>query len=232
MNTARRARIKLVVSEQAETETIERILRERLRERRERRGALDRRQAHSAKDAHWISVERALKIEGTTDPTRLRMELKKGLPCQFRHRGRWWQSKPLEEVAPLLAVRNPLDLQDGSWELVVHEKYWREWLAKPASASSADVPPPPTEEVVLLPDADEETIRTTIKDDYEKRKKAGEKPLNVNEVITPIKQRLKQMGFYAARKTISKVAHNKEFEDLRERPGATWKTKQKGKIVD
>ncbi len=115
----RRARLKLLVSEQAETEAIERILRKRLRERREVRGARDRRQAHGIKGAHWLTIEQALKIEGTTDPTRLRMELKQGLPCKFRNRGRWWQFKPVEEIAPLLAGRNPLDLQDDQWELVI-----------------------------------------------------------------------------------------------------------------
>jgi hypothetical protein len=82
-----------------------------------------------------------------------------------------------------------------------------------------------------LPDADEETILTTIRDNYETRKMVGEKPLNLNEIITPVKRRLEQMGFYAARKTISKIAHSKEFDGLRERPGPTWKTKRKGKRV-
>jgi hypothetical protein len=153
------------------------------------------------------------------------MELKKGLPCQFRHRGRWWQSKPLEEVAPLLAGRHPLDLQDELWELVVNEKFWIERLTKPAGMSVGDDVKEP------LPDADEETILTTIRDNYETRKMVGEKPLNLNEIITPVKRRLEQMGFYAARKTISKIAHSKEFDGLRERPGPTWKTKRKGKRV-
>src|SRR5262249_37806689 len=131
-NIARRARLKLVVSEQAETDTIERILRTRLRERREVRGALERRHAHRAKEAHWISIERALEIEGTNDPTRLRRELKQGLPCRYQHRERWWVWKPVEAVAPLLAGRNPLDLQDERWELVIHEKHWRERLGEPA----------------------------------------------------------------------------------------------------
>jgi len=105
-----------------------------------RRIAKERR--HHAKDAHWISVEQALKIEGTTDPTRLRMEIKRGLPCRFRHRGRWWQFKPVEEIAPLLTGRNPLDLQDDRWELVVHEKYLRERLGKLAApAPPGDMPP-------------------------------------------------------------------------------------------
>src|SRR5882724_1576316 len=75
----------------------------------ERRIAREQREAHRAKEAHWISVERALEIEGTSDSTRLRMEIKLALPCRFRHRGRWWQFKQAEEVAPLLAGRNPLD---------------------------------------------------------------------------------------------------------------------------
>jgi hypothetical protein len=107
-----------------------------------RRIAQERRKARIAKDTHWLTVEQALKIEASIDPTRLRMELKLGLPCRYRRRDRWLVWKPQEEVAPLLAGRNPLDLQDGLWELVIHEKYWRARLDKPAAAaSSADVPP-------------------------------------------------------------------------------------------
>jgi hypothetical protein len=103
--------------------------------------ARDRPQAHRVKEAHWVNVDRALEIEGTTDPTRLRMELKQGLPCRFQDRTRWWRWKSIEDVAPLLAGRNPLDLQDDRRELVIHEKFWRERLGKAvASTSSADVP--------------------------------------------------------------------------------------------
>jgi hypothetical protein len=106
-----------------------------------RRIAEKRRKARIAKDTHWLTVEQALKIEATTDPTRLRMELKLGLPCRYRRRDRWLVWKPQEEVAPLLAGRNPLDLQDGQWELVVHERYWRERLGKIAApAPMAEVP--------------------------------------------------------------------------------------------
>lgn len=105
--------------------------------------ALKRRQAHSA--SHWINVEAALKIEGTTDDTHLRMEPKLGLPCRFRHRGRWWVWKPVEEIAPLLTGRNPLDLQDDRWELVVHERYWRERLNKAVEPATRNPEEPATQ---------------------------------------------------------------------------------------
>jgi hypothetical protein len=114
-----------------------------------RRIAEKRREARIAKDTHWLTVEQALKIESTTDPTRLRMELKLGLPCRYRRRDRWWVWKPQEEVAPLLAGRNPLDLQDGLWELVIHEAFWRERLGRSAApAPPGDAPPPATETAV------------------------------------------------------------------------------------
>jgi hypothetical protein len=206
----RRARLKLAVSKQAETETIERILCKRLRERRERRGAQERRQTHRAKDAHWISVERALEIEGTSDPTRLRMELKQGLPCRFQHRGRWWQWKPVDEVAPLLASRNPLDLEDERWELVIHEKFWRERLGEPAA------PSPPAETRSQLWDATDGEIRAAMRAVYDE--KGDERP-DTNKIISPVRSQLEAGGLYAKWATIKQIAREKEFSDRRNKPG-------------
>src|SRR5260370_33057630 len=99
MNTARRERLKLVVSEQAETETIERILRTRLRERREIRGARDRRQVHHAEEEKWIAPELASKGH----PYDLETALKTGhVPRRLWHRSRWWG---WEETAPRKPIR-------------------------------------------------------------------------------------------------------------------------------
>jgi hypothetical protein len=78
-----------------------------------------------------------------------------------------------------------------------------------------------------LPEADDETISAVIKADCAERKQVGKKLRNLNELITPIKRRLKEKGFYAARAKISEIAHRPEFSELREPSGQTWKSKQK-----
>jgi hypothetical protein len=83
-----------------------------------------------------------------------------------------------------------------------------------------------------LDTADDEIIRTAIAADYAEKIRDGEKPLNLAEIVTPVKRRLEGMGFYAARAKIGEIAHNPEFDALRERSGQTWKSKQKGKSVD
>jgi hypothetical protein len=131
----RRARLKLVVAEPAETETIERILHKRLRERRERRIALQaarqrivyalvarwdaqwraiaaqhagaQRHRHRINGLGWISIADALYIADTDDCRPLLAEIKNGLPCRFVHR-RWWQHKPVTQ-----AVRDIADIQEN-----------------------------------------------------------------------------------------------------------------------
>jgi|GEM_PF-3921449 hypothetical protein len=179
--------------------------------------AQERRQAHHAKDAHWLTVEQALKIEGTTDPTRLRMELKQGLPCRFRHRGRWWQWSPLEEVAPLLDGRNPLDLQDDRWELVVHEKYWRERLGK------SGAPAPTTGTGVQRRDATDDEIRVAMRAVYDE--KGDERP-NTKKIVSPVRNRLKSEGLYASRERIGDIAGEEEFKKRRNPPGPTKRSRQ------
>jgi len=233
INVARRARLKVVVSEKAETDAIVRILCTRLRERRERLGALARREAHSIKEAHWISVDRALEIEGTTDPTRLRVELKLALPCRFQHRQRWWWSKPVEEVAPLLAGRNPLDLQDDRWELVIHEKFWRERLGK-----AADAPPIVTDTTINLVElsapsvqlrpAPESEIRNAVQAEYDEAAEAGRKAPNIKEVPPLVQVRLEARGFDASQREIARVADG--YKDRRRPSGRTLKSE--GSRVD
>src|SRR5262249_19762112 len=156
-------------------------------------------------EAHWLTVDQALAIEERTDPTRLRMELKAGLPARYQHRQRWWQTKPVEEIAPLLTSRNPLDLQDEHWELVIHETYWREGLGKPdAVASSADVPSPvtdtsantvePSPPSAQLRNAPETEIRNAVQAEYDEVEKAERKPPNINEIQAPVQERLKAKG--------------------------------------
>jgi hypothetical protein len=189
----------------------------------ERRIALERRQAHSA--TVWIGVERALEIEGTTDPTRLRMELKNGLPCRYQHRQRWWQAKPIEEVAPLLAGRHPLDLQDDRWELVVHKKWWRERLGKSAApVPSADVPPPVTEKVQLR-DATDDEIRVAMRAVYDE--KGDERP-DTNKIVSLVRNRLETKGLYAKWETVKQIAREKEFRGRRNKSGPR-KSRQKAK---
>jgi hypothetical protein len=211
---ARRARLKLVISEEAETAHIERILHTRLRERRERRVALERRQAHSAEEERWTDIAGALEIEGTDDPRRLLAEIKNGLPCCFWNAGRWWQRRPVTR-----AVRDTADIQGNRlidrhcagfenepWAFRISVRHWREHLCKPAASvpSTERNPDGVSQTARPLPCADEDTIRNAIKDDYEKRKEAGEKALNVNEIITPIKRRLERMGFYAEERRSAK----------------------------
>src|SRR5258708_24002030 len=87
----RRARLKLAVWESTETETIERILRTRLRERREIRGARDRRQAQKNKEAAWLSP---VELAGKGNPYALEVAVKTGqVRCRFQHVGRWWHWK-------------------------------------------------------------------------------------------------------------------------------------------
>jgi hypothetical protein len=182
----------------------------------ERRIAREGRATFAKKDAHWLTVEQALKIEGTTDPTRLRMELKNGLPCQFRHRGRWWQIKPVEEVAPLLAGRNPFDLQDQDWELVVHERWWCERLNKPAAPMPpADVPSPATEKVPLR-DASDDEVRVAMRAIY--GEKGDERP-NSKKIVPLVLDRLKTEGLYAKWDTVRRIIREKEFQDRRNRVG-------------
>jgi hypothetical protein len=139
--------------------------------------ARERREAQREKDARWIGFDRALEIaaeEGVEDGAdHLRVALKQGLLCRFQHRERWWMSKPIEDVAPLLAGRNPLDLENGPWKLVVHEEFWRKYVGrlrptKPALEKSAPVEMPaadvPTDKT-LPPPKTRATKRTTI-DEY------------------------------------------------------------------
>lgn len=221
MTAARRERLKLVVSEQAETKTIERILRLRLRERRELRIAREGRQAHRIKEAAWISVDRALEIEGTIDPTRLRMEIKAGLPARYQHRTKWWEARSIEQVAPLLAGRNPLDLQDERWELVVHERYWRKRLDKrDVSSSAADVPLPATEKAQLQA-ATNDDIRVAMRAVYDE--KGNERP-DTKKIVPLVRARLEAGGLYAKWRAVSEIAREREFEERRNPPGPTRKS--------
>jgi len=197
---------------------------------RERRHASNQRNAERIRQLGWISPEDALYIGGTRRD--LESALNSGaVDCRSYHVGRWWLWK---EAEPREAIRIGSDgrsrVDNEQWALRVREEDWREYLGKSAASVSNpdDVPSATDLSARELRDADEDTIRNAIKGDYEERKKAGEKPLNLNEIITPVKRRLQQIGFYAARKTISEIAHSKEFEDLRERPGPAWK-KQAGR---
>jgi hypothetical protein len=181
-----------------------------------------RRQIHHK--SNWISVERALEIEGTTDPTRLRMEIKQGLPCRFQDSARrCW--KAIEEVAPLLTGRNPLDLQDARWALVVHEKYWRERLGKPAaSAPAADVPPPPVTEKIQVRDAADDDVRIAMRAVCSEK---GDERLNINKIISPVRSRLEAGGLYAKWETIKRIAGEKEFRAHRRRGRRSGRAHQK-----
>jgi hypothetical protein len=175
------------------------------------------------KEAPWISVDRALEIQVTTDPTHLRKAIKEGLPCCFRHRNRWWQTKPVEQVAPLLGGRNPLDLQDQRWELVVHERYWRERLGKPAASATAADAPPPVMEQVQLQDATDGDIRDAMRAVYDEM--GGERP-NTKKIVSPVRDRLKSKGLYASRDRVGDIAGDEEFINRRNPSGRTKKSRQ------
>jgi hypothetical protein len=154
-NTARRARLELVVAELAETQAIERILRTRLRERRERRGAMARRQVHHTEEERWTDIAGALKIQNTDNPADLVAALASGkVQHRFVHPSRWWVWKPVpprlwKEGAisgNKLIGPNGSSLENEHQKLVINKRHWREHLSKPAAtASSADVPPSATE---------------------------------------------------------------------------------------
>jgi hypothetical protein len=136
----RRARLKLVVSERAESGTVERILRKRLRERRERRGALDRREAQKTKEAAWLDIAGALELDGAGSPANLleACRLGKVRHC-FRHKGRWWWTKPVRHDVLQRATifENRLIGADGSelendhWQFQINLSDWREHLGGP-----------------------------------------------------------------------------------------------------
>src|SRR5258706_13840305 len=87
----RRARLKVVISEEAETAHIERILHTRLRERRERRGAMARREAEHQKQAPWADPKQIV-VEG--NPHELETAVRPGrVRIRFVHTSRWWQRK-------------------------------------------------------------------------------------------------------------------------------------------
>jgi hypothetical protein len=108
--------------------------------------ARERREEQCAKDARWVDVDRAMEIAvetGVEDGAdHLRVALKQGLLCRFQHHDRYWVSKPTEEVALLLAGRNPIDLEDKYWKLVIHEVFWREYLDRYTKGPAPAEPPP------------------------------------------------------------------------------------------
>jgi hypothetical protein len=180
-----------------------------------RRMAQERRQQVRAKEAHWISVDRALEIEGTSDPTRLRMEIKRDLPCRFQSRQKWWCWKAIEEVAPLLAGRHPLDLQDARWELVIHKTMWRERIGKPGA------PAPSAGTSVKHRDATDDEIRVAMRAIYDE--KGDERP-DSKKIVPLVLERLKAIGLCSKWRTVGQIAREREFEERRYRPGPRRKS--------
>jgi len=145
----RRARLKIVIAEPAESENIERISRMRLcerRERRERRIAREQREAHREKRAGWIAAEDV--VLNADNPNNLIRALKSGaVDCLFVHPTRWWL-KP--STVPQTAWegaqfkngklwRNGVCLEGPHQQLVIDERHWREWLGEPSLEAAAPV---------------------------------------------------------------------------------------------
>jgi hypothetical protein len=219
----RRARLKVVISEEAETAHIERILHTRLRERRERRGAMARREAEHQKQAPWADPKQ---IVGEGNPHELETAVRSGrVRIRFVHTSRWWQWK---EATPREAIRFGSDgkslVDGGGWELRVNKEDWRAHFCKPdASLPSADVLPPPTETVRLRP-APETEIQSAIGAEYEEAEKAGRKAPNIKEVPRLAQARLRAKGFYASQRKIARIAE--AFKDRRRQPGRTLKSEK------
>jgi hypothetical protein len=225
-NTARfdrRARLKLVVSESAETDAIIRILHKRLRERRI---AQERRQAHRAKAEKWIDIARALEIQGTDNPADLAAALASGkVQHHFKHPTRWWVSKPVPPrlwrdgtiSGKQLIGPNGSDLENEHQVLRINAQDWHEWLGKPA-----DVPPIAAEKVQPR-DAIDDEIRVAMREVYDE--KGDERP-NTNKIVSPVRDRLESKGLYASREKIGDIAGEEEFKKRRNPPGPTKRSRR------
>ncbi len=204
---ARRERLKLVVAEPAEADMIERILRKRLRERRERRGAMARRQVHHTEEEKWIDIAGALRIQDTDNPADLLAALASGkVQHRFVHPSRWWVWKAVpprlwKEVA---ISGNKLIGPNGS------------------SLDSPEVSPPAAEKVRLR-DATDDEIRVAMRTIYDER--ADERP-NTKKIVSPVRDWLKSKGLYATRDRIGDIAGEEEFKNRRDPPGRTRRTRQ------
>jgi hypothetical protein len=145
----RRARLKLVLSEPAESEAIARILKERLRLRRERRIAKARRQAYRAKEVDWVDAKDVLK--DASNPNDLIKALRSGaVDCLFVNPARWWLPPWTVPLSIWESVqftngqlwRNAVRIEGPHQQLVVNKRQWLECLGQPAApVSSADVTP-------------------------------------------------------------------------------------------
>lgn len=214
----RRERLKLVVSEQAETEAIERILRKRLRERRERVGAKARRQAESEKLAPWVDPK---ELAGNGNPYDLETALKSGrVRWRFQHRARWWVWKdPSQELWKAIKAGMQLIGTDGAsrvdneqWVLRINEADWREYLSAPATRSENETSPRR---------ATPQQIIAALQAVYDEADAAGRKAPNVKEAPPLAQARLKTQGFYASQNQIA--GYSDQFSGRRGEVGKTLK---------
>jgi hypothetical protein len=218
INTARserRTRLKLVLAEPAETETLERILHTRLRERRERRGAMARREAEHQKQAPWVDPR---EIAGEGNPHELETAVRSGrVRIRFVHTSRWWQRK---EATPREAIRLGSDgrslVNSGHWELRINEDDWRAYLEKTAATAPPGDVPPIVIEKVQLRDASDDEVRVAIKAVYAER---GDERPNTKKIVPLVLDRLKTEGLYAKWDTVRRIIREKEFQDRRNRVG-------------
>ena len=193
---------------------------------RERRHASDQRKAEHARRLGWISPEDALYIAGTDNPHDLNTALKTGrVRCRFWHRTRWWVWK---EAEPREAIRLGSDGQslvdDEHWGLRVHREDWCEYFGKPAApASPADVPAPAAEKVQFR-DATDDEIRVAMRAVYDE--KGDERP-DTKKIVPLVLDRLKASGLYARWRAVSEIAREPEFEERRNPPGPTRKSRTK-----
>ncbi len=229
---ARRERLKLVVAEPAEADMIERILRKRLRERRERRGAMARRQVHHTEEEKWIDIAGALRIQDTDNPADLLAALASGkVQHRFVHPSRWWVWKAVpprlwKEVAisgNKLIGPNGSSLENEHQELRINERHLREYLGKPAAPAPSPEVSPPAAEKVRLRDATDDEIRVAMRTIYDER--ADERP-NTKKIVSPVRDWLKSKGLYATRDRIGDIAGEEEFKNRRDPPGRTRRTRQ------
>jgi hypothetical protein len=238
INTARserRTRLKVVISEQSETHAILRIL----QSRRAGRIARARRRAHHAEEERWTDIDGALAGGSTGNPANLLEACRLGkIGHHFRHKGRWWWTKPVRrdvlQRATIFEKRliggDGSELENGQqWQFQIHKSDWCEYLDRTATAAAstdapaADVPAGITETVRLRP-APETEVRSAILAEYDEAEKARRKPPNINEVQAPVQERLKAKGYRTSGRKIAKIASKEEFDNHRLPPGQTWKT--------
>ncbi|HEY1258544.1 MAG TPA: hypothetical protein VGF34_04790 [Stellaceae bacterium] len=78
-------------------------------------------------------------------------------------------------------------------------------------------------ECAALTPASKPQINKAIKDTYDAAAKSGEKAPNVNQLVSPVKKRLAEIGKSASRDVIRSIAADPKFENQRLPQGQKWR---------